>query len=338
MSILVTGGAGYIGAHVVRLLRDRGDTVVVDDLSTGMPERVGDVPLVQIDLAADDAVEKLNAMMHEYAVDAVVHIAAKKQVGESAERPAWYYSQNVGGMANLLMAMESADVGKLMFSSSAATYGLPDVPVGTLLDEDVECRPISPYGETKLICEWMCRDAAAAWGLRWAGLRYFNVAGAGWPDLGDPAVLNLIPIALRALTTGEQPRIFGADYDTPDGTCIRDYIHILDLAEAHLTVLDYLDGENLPHQVFNVGTGTGASVRDVLDQIAVSTGYDVDAPVVDRRPGDPPMLVADVSRISEVLGWQSSHGLADMVDSAWDAWVPTHGDPTVAPSRPRDRG
>jgi UDP-glucose 4-epimerase len=332
MSVLVTGGAGYIGAHVVRLLRDRGDTVVVDDLSTGTPARVGDVPLVQIDLSTDDAVEKLTALMHEYAVEAVVHIAAKKQVGESADRPAWYYAQNVGGMANLLMAMESADVDKLMFSSSAATYGKPDVAPGTLLDEDVACQPISPYGETKLICEWMCRDASAAWGLRWAGLRYFNVAGAGWPDLGDPAVLNLIPIALRALTSGNQPKIFGDDYDTPDGTCIRDYIHILDLAEAHLATLDYLDGDERPHEVFNVGTGTGASVREVLDQIAVSTGYEVDAPVVDRRPGDPPMLVADVDRIRDVLGWESAKTLGEMVDSAWEAWAPTHGEPPVAPA------
>jgi UDP-glucose 4-epimerase len=332
MSVLVTGGAGYIGASVVRLLSQRGDTVVADDLSTGMSSRVGDVPLVQVDLAADDATDKLSAMMREYAVEAVVHIAAKKQVGESAEKPAWYFSQNVGGMANLLTAMQSAEVGKLMFSSSAATYGLPDVPAGTLLDEEVECRPISPYGETKLICEWLCRDAAAAWGLRWAGLRYFNVAGSGWPELGDPAVLNLIPIALQALTRGEQPKIFGDDYDTPDGTCIRDYVHIIDLAEAHLTTLDYLDRPDRPHTIFNVGTGAGASVTEVLDQIAATTGYAVDAPVVDRRPGDPAMLVADVSRMRDVMGWESSKSLAEMVESAWQSWEPIHGAPRVLPS------
>ncbi|MBA2444325.1 MAG: UDP-glucose 4-epimerase GalE, partial [Nocardioidaceae bacterium] len=321
MTNLVTGGAGYIGAHVVRLLRERGDVVVVDDLSTGAAERIGETPLVTIDLAAEEATAKLTALMHEYDVEAIIHIAAKKQVGESADRPAWYYHQNVGGMANLLMAMESAGVDKLMFSSSAATYGLPDVPADTLLPETTDCKPISPYGKTKLICEWMCQDAEAAWGLRWAGLRYFNVAGSGWPELGDPAVLNLIPIALRALTSGEQPTVFGDDYETPDGTCIRDYVHVLDLAQAHLDTLDYLSRDVRSHEIFNVGTGIGASVSDVLEQIAASTGYVVDPPVVARRPGDPAKLVADIQQIRATLGWRSTKTLAEMVDSAWAGWA-----------------
>ncbi|HEV8056275.1 MAG TPA: UDP-glucose 4-epimerase GalE [Nocardioidaceae bacterium] len=321
MSVLVTGGAGYIGAHVVRLLQRRGDdVVVVDDLSTGEAARVGPAPLVDIDLSADESVGKLAAALHEYAVESVIHIAAKKQVGESSIRPAWYYAQNVGGTAHLLQAMEQASVTKMMFSSSAATYGLPDVPEGGLIDEDAAPRPISPYGETKLVCEWMIRAAGPAWGLRSVNLRYFNVAGSGWPDLGDPGVFNLIPIALRALADGEQPAVFGDDYPTPDGTCIRDYVHVVDLADAHLAALDYLDRDHRPDDVFNVGTGTGASVQQVLRQVAASTGLEVRPQVTDRRAGDPASLVADASRIDRVLGWRATRQLPAIVDSAWEAW------------------
>ena len=321
MSVLVTGGAGYIGAHVVRLLRDRGDDlVVVDDLSSGDAGRVGDVPLVRVDLSDGDAVDVLTDAMRQHDVGAVIHIAAKKQVGESAARPAWYYQQNVGGNANLLMAMESAGVDKLMFSSSAATYGLPDIPPGSLIGEDATPRPISPYGETKLVCEWINRAAGAAWGLRSVNLRYFNVAGAGWDDLGDPGVFNLIPIVLEQLTRGERPRIFGDDYDTPDGTCIRDYVHVLDLASSHLVALDYLSRDDRPYDVLNVGTGSGASVREVMQQIAVATGLPVEPVVVERRPGDPPQLVADVTRIEQTLGWKADQDLASIVESAWRAW------------------
>ena len=324
MAVLVTGGAGYIGAHVVRLLRERHDEiVVVDDLSTGDAARIGDVPLVRVDLCDRAAVDPLAEAMCDYDVGAVIHIAAKKQVGESAVRPAWYYDQNVGGNAHLLQAMEAAGVDRLMFSSSAATYGLPDIAPGSLIDEAITPRPISVYGETKLVCEWMNRAAANAWGLRCVNLRYFNVAGAGWDDLGDPGIFNLIPIALSALTIGQQPRVFGDDYDTPDGTCIRDYVHVLDLARAHLVALDYLSSDHRPHDVFNVGTGTGASVREVLERIAVSTGMTVEPITVERRPGDPAQLVADVARIEQSLGWKAEQDLAAIVDSAWSAWRPS---------------
>ncbi|CAA9231115.1 MAG: UDP-glucose 4-epimerase [uncultured Acidimicrobiales bacterium] len=328
MTVLVTGGAGYIGAHVVRLLLERGTSVVVvDDLSTGRPDRIADAPLVRADLVADGVVDTLAGTMREHQVDAVIHIAAKKQVGESARRPAWYYRQNVGGTANLLQAMEQAEVHRMMFSSSAATYGLPDVPDGALIDEDARPAPISPYGETKLVCEWMIRAAGLAWGLRSVNLRYFNVAGSGWPELGDPGVFNLIPLVLQALSTGGQPMIFGEDYATPDGTCIRDYVHVLDLADAHLAALDYLDRDERPHDVFNVGTGAGASVRDVLAQIAASTPFDLQPKITDRRPGDPATLVADVRRIADVLGWRATRDLPAIVDSSWLAWQHAPGRP-----------
>jgi UDP-glucose 4-epimerase len=319
MSTLVIGGAGYIGAHVVRLLLHRGEeVVVVDDLSTGAADRVGEATLVELDVAAPDAQESLELVLRERAVTSVIHFAAKKQVGESVARPMWYYRQNIGGLANVLAAMEGTGVANMIFSSSAAVYGMPPVEVVT---EGTQCRPINPYGETKLVGEWMLADCERAWGLRWAGLRYFNVAGAGWPELGDPAVLNLVPMVLDRLARGERPKIFGDDYPTPDGTCIRDYIHVLDLAHAHLAAMDHLSSDvALTERVFNVGTGTGASVREVIEAIGQASGLDVTADVEPRRPGDPPQLVAAPDLIRDVLSWKAEHGLADIIRSAWEAW------------------
>lgn len=319
MTVLVAGGCGYIGAHVVRLLQERGQkVVVVDDLSYGTADRIGDAKLVELDIASGSARRTLLNTMIDEDVDAVIHFAARKQVGESVEKPAWYYQQNIGGLANMLLAMRDAGVRSMIFSSSAAVYGMPPVEV---VPEDCEKHPINPYGETKLIGEWMMADCERAWGLKWIGLRYFNVAGSGWDDLGDPACLNLIPMVLERLARGENPKIFGTDYPTPDGTCVRDYIHVTDLADAHLAALDYLGGaDQVDEHVFNVGTGEGTSVREIVEGLREVTGIDFTADEEGRRAGDPPKLIGDASRINRVLGWKARYGVKEILASAWSAW------------------
>lgn len=315
MKLLVTGGAGYIGSHVVRIAEQSGAKVtVVDDLSTGLPKRI-DCELVQLELSKDSAVAELTKLMTSTQFDAVIHLAARKQVGESVEQPERYYRDNVGGLANLLLAMRATETTRLVFSSSAATYGMPDVDA---VNEDYPGKPINPYGETKLVGEWMVR-AAAVWGLRGVNLRYFNVAGTGYPDLADTAALNLIPIAIGQIREGKNPVVFGDDYDTPDGSCIRDYVHVQDLAAAHLRAVQYLDQENREFDTFNVGTGTGASVFEVLQELQRASGIDFKIEVGQKRAGDPPRLVADVSRISKALGFSCNQDLSAIVKSAWDA-------------------
>jgi UDP-glucose 4-epimerase len=319
---LVTGGAGYIGAHVVQALHAQGErAVVLDDLSTGTRDRVPDEAVfVQGSILDEDVVRRA---LGDNAVAGIIHIAAKKQVGESVERPLHYYEENVEGTRRLLAAAVDAGVESFVFSSSAATYGMPDVDV---VDEDSPTVPMSPYGTTKLVCEWMSRDVAVATGLRVVALRYFNVAGAASPQLADPGVFNLVPMVFRELAQGERPKVFGNDYPTPDGTCIRDYIHVCDIADAHVAALQQLaaGGVEGSFRVYNIGRGEGSSVLEVIDVIGRVTGLDVTPQFVDRRPGDPARVVAGVDRIAKDLGWTSSFDLEEMVSSAWSGWRLRH--------------
>lgn len=317
MKILVTGGAGYIGSHVIRQLIAAGhEPVALDDVSSGIKERLGQTPLIQLDLASPEATGILVEAFKSHNISGVIHLAAKKAVGESVERPEYYYHQNINSVTNLLSAMREAKVMNMVFSSSAAAYGSPDLDQ---VNEDYLARPINPYGETKLIGEWMMANAAKAWGLKVVSLRYFNVAGAGFDDLADTAIANLIPIAFNAIKNNQPIQVFGTDWPTQDGSCVRDYIHVLDLADAHIAALDYLDREIREHSIFNVGTGKGSSVLTVIDSIHRVIGHDFAVDLVDRRAGDPAALSADVSRINETLGWVAKQTLEDIVSSHYRA-------------------
>jgi UDP-glucose 4-epimerase len=312
---LLTGGAGYIGAHVIRALQAGGrDVIVLDDLSTGVRDKVpAGVPFVEASVADQDAVL---AALTEYDVTGVVHLAAKKAVGESVERPEFYYRENVDGMLSLLEAMAVAGTRALVYSSSAAVYG---TPATEFVAEDAPLSPESPYGQTKVIGEWITANAAVNRDLSWVSLRYFNVAGAASPELGDTSVFNLIPMVFRALSQDTRPQVFGDDYPTPDGSCIRDYIHVADLADAHVAAAAAVEADVIG-EVFNVGRGEGVSVFEVMDMVSEVVGFDVAAEVGPRRPGDPAQLVATVEKIDAELGWSARHDLPAMVASAWEAW------------------
>ncbi|MFC7400929.1 UDP-glucose 4-epimerase GalE [Citricoccus sp. GCM10030269] len=315
MTWMVTGGAGYIGAHVVEAFRLAGiDTVVVDNLSSGHRDFVPeDVPFIEADLNGEIALE---GAFRDHDVAGVVHIAGYKYAGESVKRPLYTYRANVSAMVALLAAMETAGVQNLVFSSSAATFGTPETELVTEASPTV---PESPYGETKLIGEWLLADQARAAGLRHTSLRYFNVVGSGTDRITDTSPHNLFPLVFNALVAGKTPHINGGDYPTPDGTCVRDYIHVADLADAHVAAAQRLAAGESVEPVYNLGSGSGTSVREIMDAMAAVTGIDFTPEVKDRRPGDPARIVADGTLAARDLGWTMRHSVQDMVASAWSA-------------------
>jgi len=323
MTWLITGGAGYIGGHVVRELAEAGEPVVVlDDLSSGSPDRLpAGVPLVVGSTLDRPLLDKAIA---EHGVTGILHIAAKKQVGESVSEPLHYYQENVEGLRLVLEAAVAGGVRRILLSSSAAVYGMPDVD---LVTEATPCAPINPYGETKLVGEWLLNASATAYGMSTVALRYFNVAGAASPELSDEGVTNLVPMVFERLTAGQAPRVFGADYPTPDGTCVRDFIHVSDIASAHLAAVRRLNAAGPDEQVnltLNIGRGEGVSVREMLVEIGAVTGLDTTPEVTPRRAGDPARVVASADLIRQELGWSARHDVREMVTSAWDGWRHRH--------------
>ena len=315
---LVTGGAGYIGAHVVKsLLENDFKVVIVDDLSTGLAQKVPpNVVFEKIDIAETN---KLAQIMKSNKVEGVIHLAAKKAVGESMINPSLYFKENIGGFISLLEAMSQADVKRIVYSSSAAVYG---TPTENKVTEKSATNPESPYGETKLVGEWLLKADEKARKIQWIALRYFNVVGAANPELGDTGVNNLVPMAFRALSNNQRPQVFGGDYATQDGSCIRDYIHVSDLADSHLIAAQKLLNENYCG-IINIGRGQGFSVKQVMDTISEVLGKNINYEVVDRRPGDPAQTIADVSKAKSDLNWEAKKDLKSMVSSAWQAWQNT---------------
>ncbi len=283
---------------------------MVDDLSTGFAERVPEsVPLVRGSVSDRTLLEQT---MRDHRVTGVVHLAAKKAVGESVEQPLMYYRENVDGLLSVLEAMKATGAGTMVYSSSAAVYGQPDQCPVVETDPTV---PLSPYGETKLIGEWAVAAAAKVTGMSWVALRYFNVAGAASPELGDTSVNNLIPIVLRSFRNEEPAKVFGDNYPTPDGTCLRDYIHVTDLADAHVAAADLAEGGAVAEAV-NIGTGFGTSVLQVIESTSRALGQDVPYEIVGRRHGDPAELIAAADKAADVLGWTARLSLDDMTASA----------------------
>jgi UDP-glucose 4-epimerase len=315
MTWLVTGGAGYIGSHVAAALQDSGRNVVVlDDLSTGRIEFVP--PGAQFVRGSILDGDLLLRTMQRHGITGVVHLAGFKFAGVSVQRPLHTYELNVTGTATLLGAMAASGIDKLVFSSSASVYGNPDVD---LVTEATRTAPESPYGETKLIGEWLLRDQAIASGLKHTSLRYFNVVGSGLPGVYDVSPHNLFPIVFERLLDGETPIIHGDDYPTPDGTCVRDYVHVSDIALAHAAAAHRLEAGEPLEPAYNLGSGNGVSVAQIMQEIAAVTGIDFTPEVGARRPGDPARIVASGTLAARDLDWGMRNSLSEMVESAWSA-------------------
>jgi UDP-glucose 4-epimerase len=311
MKVLVTGGAGYIGAHVSELLQENGYSVrIFDDFSNGLDKRVKEFE----DIFNGDITDREAVLKSMDGMDAVIHLAAKKAVGESVSNPLKYYTNNVGGTMNVLAAMSLKKVNKLVFSSSAAVYSPSEKDA---IEESDPTDPLSPYGATKLLSEQLISKVGQAEGFSTISLRYFNVVGSKKVEFGDNSRDNLVPKVFAAFKEGKSPEIYGADYPTKDGTCIRDYIHVQDLAEAHLVALKQLDTK--VDGVYNVGSGTGYSVKEIFDQLEESMAVKLNPVISARRSGDSPKLIASIKKIEKDLGWRPKATLKEMIDSAWAA-------------------
>ena len=321
MTVLVTGGCGYIGAHVVHALHQAGEkVVVVDDLSYGKPTRIEGSRLYGMDIAAPGAGERLAEILDAEGVDSVIHFAARKQVGESVEKPLWYYQQNINGMLNVLTGMtQSKNAKKLVFSSSAATYGVP--PVDVVPEDVVPMLPINPYGQTKLFGEWMARACEQPFGIRFCALRYFNVAGCGPVELDGSGHPEPHPRCCSiASSRARLPPSSATTTRLRTAPACATTIHVSDLADAHIAALKYLDRDERKYDAFNVGTGEGTSVRQIVDEVKKVTGLPFTEAVMARRAGDPPHLIGSPKRINEEMGWHAKYDVEDIVKSAWDAW------------------
>jgi UDP-glucose 4-epimerase len=317
MTWLLTGGAGYIGSHITLAFQEAGmDVVILDDLSTGYRSYVPDeVPFVEGSITNPEVVA---GAIEQHSITGVMHLAGWKYAGLSVERPLQFFRENVTGMQVLLEAVAAQEVDRFVLSSSASWYGTPD---DELVSEDATARPESPYGQSKVISEWLLRDLAVIRPeLRQTSLRYFNVVGSGPPTLADHSPHNLFPKVFRAITGGERPVVNGNDYPTPDGSCVRDYVHVVDLADAHVTAAKRLDAGEHCAPAYNVGRGTGSSVFEVLDSIRSATGIDFEHDITARRPGDPAQIVGSAKRIETDFSWQTRFDLEAMTQSAWAAW------------------